>query len=53
MTGKSPVEDVEGNRYKMLAIAVTKNSGLTLGDALSLTLVEAYLSLGANFRGGK
>ena len=51
MSKKSAVEDVEGNRYKMLAIKVTQNSGMSLGDALSLTLVEAYLVLGANFRG--
>jgi hypothetical protein len=51
MTQKSAVEDVQGNRYKMLAIHVAKNSGITLSEAMSLTLVEAYLALGANFRG--
>jgi hypothetical protein len=48
---KVPVDEVSGNRYKMMAIAVTRNSGMTLSDAMSLTLVEAYLALGANFRG--
>lgn len=31
----------------MLAVAVTRNSGMTLSDAMSLSLVEAYLALGA------
>lgn len=47
----SPVDEVSGNRYKMMAIAVTRNCGMTLTEALGLTLVEAYLSLGANFNG--
>ena len=51
MTKKSAVEDVQGNRYKMLAVHVTRNSGMSLSDAMSLSLVEAYLALGANFRG--
>jgi len=49
---KVPVDEVVGNRYKMLAIAVTRNCGVTLAEAMGLTLVEAYLALGANFRGG-
>lgn len=49
---KVPVDEVAGNRYKMMAVAITRNSGMTLSDAMSLTLVEAYLALGANFRGG-
>lgn len=44
---KKSFVSVEGNRYKMLAIAVARNSGLTLADALGLTLVEAWLTLGA------
>jgi|GEM_PF-3362751 len=35
----------------MLAIAATRNSGMSLGDAMSLSLVEAYLAVGANFNG--
>ena len=42
---------VEANRYKMLAIHVTRNSGLTLSEAMSLTLVEAWLALGAKING--
>jgi hypothetical protein len=45
------VDAVDGNRYKMMAIAITRGSGMTLSDAMSLTLVEAYLALGANFSG--
>ena len=48
---KAPVDEVAGNRYKMLALAVTRNSGITLTEALSLSLVEAYLALGATFSG--
>jgi hypothetical protein len=47
----APEEEFTGNRYRMMAVAITRNSGMTLSDALSLTLVEAYLALGANFRG--
>lgn len=36
----------------MLAISVTRNSGLTLAEAMSLTLVEAWLTLGATIDGG-
>jgi len=42
---------VDGNRYKMLALAVTKHSGITLREAMSLSLVEAYLALGATIGG--
>lgn len=43
--------EIEGNRYKMLAIAVVRETGMSLADALSLTLVEAWLSMGAEFYG--
>jgi len=43
--------DVHGNRYRMLAIAVSSESGISLTDSMSLTLVEAYKALGANFCG--
>lgn len=48
---KAGVDDIEGNRYKMLAINVSRETGISLLESLSLTLVEAYLALGANFRG--
>jgi len=50
MTGKK-LPDVNGNRYKMLAIAVSSETGISLSESLSLTLVEAYKALGANFCG--
>jgi hypothetical protein len=43
--------EVNGNRYKMLAIAVCRDSHIGLAEALQLSLVEAYLALGANFGG--
>jgi hypothetical protein len=49
---KVPVDAPTGNRYKMMAVAITRGSGMSLADAMSLTLVEAYLALGANFNGG-
>jgi hypothetical protein len=45
------VDVVDGNRYKMLALAVTKNAGIGLREAMSLSLVEAYLALGATISG--
>lgn len=42
---------VEGNHYKRLAIAVCKQCHMSLQDALSLTLVEAWLALGAEISG--
>jgi hypothetical protein len=46
-----PKPEVHGNRYRMLAIAVSRENGIALSEAMSLTLVEAYLSLGATFHG--
>lgn len=41
-----------GNRYKMLAVSVCSDvGGMTLQDALSLTLVEAYIAKGWSFDG--
>jgi hypothetical protein len=49
--GGGQYPDVDGNRYRMLAVAVSRETHISLVESLSLTLVEAYLSLGANFRG--
>lgn len=43
--------EAHGNRYRMLAIAVSRECHITLTESLSLTLVEAYLALGAQFGG--
>lgn len=41
--------DVNGNRYRMLALAVSRENHITLAESMSLTLVEAYLAIGAKF----
>lgn len=48
---KKTMEEMPGNRYKMMAISVTKHTGLNLTDALSLTLIEAYMAMGAKLYG--
>jgi hypothetical protein len=48
--GKCP--EVNGNRYRMLAISVCRETHITLAEAMNLTLVDAYIAMGANFNGG-
>lgn len=49
--GYSP-HPAQGNRYKMLALSVSSDTHISLQEALSLSLVEAYLAIGAEFNGG-
>lgn len=46
------VKPAQGNRYRMLALSVSRDCHIGLREALSLTLVEAYLAIGAEFDGG-
>ncbi len=48
---KNAMEEMPGNRYKMIAISVTKHTGLNLTEALTLTLIEAYMAMGAKLYG--
>ena len=42
---------IDACRYKSLALAVCRETGMTLDSALSLTPVEAYTALGAECYG--
>lgn len=49
--GQKPKWKVDCNHYLKIAMSVCKATGLSLNEALSLTLVEAWISMGAEISG--